>query len=691
MLSRLTAVQWLGAAALAAGSSMANAQAGTPAPAASAPAPTPAPAPAPAPAVSGAQVSVLELGAATTAPALQASGQKFLQLLTLTYDPAKGTGPLRLESAPLNCEGEAIQTLLFRGDKAVPGTTPTNVVTIDKPVSPEWVLLTAALTRIATCTGQLRFTIGTQATQAMPFRVTRAAAVEAPLEVGGAQRFLREFRQDTVTFSMRGLPERELKVTPALFELGLKGGLNSALEGWSMDPPVVTVPPGGSSEFKLLLKNLPPGEYAGKLELASDGYKAKTHPFSVTVRYGWWWAALLVAIGAAGALWLKSLATRVRPKLVVRVATTKLLSQLDVILQTYVLDDVEAGVLSAIKARIGAFDDEASQPGDPDAAWPAKAQTELTDEGVKLTAFPDWLNARRKLASITNLDAAMLAGFETRLKDARNTLASSAALDPLAVASLANLAGDIEDAKDKAAKEAANAAVYEAAKAEGTATSSDAKSDFQEAQTQATQASTLLAAKNYPGFRAAFDASGRAYYSGMAQELQARLPVVPAGGGANLAAVHFAPIAPEVRVHLEQATRAPDLRAARTSYASALKALRPVHATAVLQNMPGVPPLPEGSFPDEAVRAQQPLMPRMATTVREDVSGLTAQIVSLDKLVDWVAVGVAAAMGVLLVWSPTPGWGQPTDLFAALLWGMGLHTVGSSTFMGILGLRTKLA
>lgn len=682
------AFRWIGAAVLAAGSSIAAGLAAAPAPA-----PAPA-APAPAPA---AQVSVLELG--TTGPAFQTAGENFSQLLTLTYDPAKGTGPLTVESVPLSCDGHPVPTFLVRGDKVEPGTQPVGnrILKIEKPASPEWVVLTAVLTRITTCTGQLRFTMGAQATQVTTIRVTRAAAAEAPVEVSGVQRVVEGVGNDTVTFSMKGLPEHELKVTPALFELGRKGDasgsvLNSALSGWSVVPKVVVLPAGRPADFTLQLDNLSPGEYTGKLDLASDGYKAKSHSFSVSVRYGAWLCAVMVAIGAFGALWLKRQATRVRPKLVVRVTTTKLLDQLDAVLQSYVLDTVEAGVLDAIRSRIMAFDDEANKPGDPAADWAAKAQADLTAEGVKLTEFPVWLNARRRLASITNLDAATLTGLETRLKDARDALAGGTALDSLTVTNLAGLAGDIESAQSEAAREAAKAAADEAAKSEAAATNPAAAGAFHESQAHAEQAVTLLAAKSYAGYRAAYDASGRAYFAGMAQELQSRLPPAPAAGSnsLDLTAVHFAPIAPEVRAHLEQVCRAPDLQAARDSYAKALAALRPVQAAAVQRNLPGTPAIPESKFPDEAVRAQQPLMPRMTTTVREDVRSLTSQIVSLDTIVDVVAVGAAAALGVLLVWMPDPGWGQGTDLIAALLWGMGLHTVGSQTFMGILNLRTRI-
>lgn len=704
--SRLSTIRWAWAGALVATSSTialaagpASSVPGAPvAPAPPAPATAPAVQAAPLPAVSPNQVTVVEL-ATVAAPAFQATGEQFSQMLTLTYDPRVAPGPLRVEASPLDCDGVTAETRLAKSEFVQPSAAAASSpqVLIDKPEPPVWVVLSGTLPRVTTCTGQLRFKIGTQAWQPRPIRVTRAAPVELPIEVSGLQQVATTVGSDLVTFSMKGLPERALSVKPTLFELGLKGEssdskLNSKLDSWDMDPKeAVPVPMGATAKFTLHLVGLPPGDYVGKLDLASEGFKSKSQQFSLAVRYGYWLAALLVAIGAGAALLLKRLSMQVRPRLVVRAAVSKLMAQIVQQRHAHALDTVETGVLDSIQARVAQVLDEAVQPGDPAAGWADTARTQLAAEGSKLTAFGNWVNARRMLASITDVDDAKRTAFEQRLTTGRQMLTGDV-LDPLVVTDLASLPGDIEEAKSTVALVAATAAAAGAATAADMATSPEAAEAFRESQSQANQASELLTAKNYPGYRAAYDASGRAYYSGLATELESRLPSPPVNG-ADLAGVHFAPVAPGVRANLAQVRRASDLQTARASYINALEALRPVQAAAVLSALPGVTPAPlrEADFPDPVLREQQPLVPAIATTVIEDTKELSSRLRLLDNVVDGVALVSAAALGVLLVWAPNPGWGRPTDLIAALLWGMGLHTVGTSTFEGILGLRSKLS
>jgi|GEM_PF-4603245 len=678
-LCRLTMLRWLTAGVLAAGSVAAS----------------------PPPALAG-QVTVLELGA-TAAPAFQTTGKQFSQLLTLTYDAKAAPGMLRVDSMPLDCDGVAVPTSLVESSNgAKPGTAAASPreITILNPEPPVWVALTATLPSVTTCRGQLRFKIGTQSSQLQPFQVTRVAPVELPVEVSALQRVSSTPGRDNVKFSMKGLPERELKVTAALFELGRKGEgldgkLNSNLSSWSVSPSVVTIPEGGGlAEFTLQLDQLEPGEYIGKLNLAADGYKAKPHQFSVAVRYGLWWAASLVAIGALFSLLLKRMSTRVRPRLVVRSAASRLLASIVMQRQTNALDPLELAVLDTIQARISEVLDEATMPGDPSVGWSDKARDRLAAEGTKVTAFTQWLNARRMLASITDMESTKRVAFEQRLTAGRQALNSTTALDAARVEDLSKLPSDIDEEKAALAQAAATAAAAEAATAAEATASPEAAAEFRRARTHAQQANELLAAQNYPGYREAYDIAGRAFYSGLAAEFEARITPAPVGNGQELAPGQGVAVAPDARIRLlAKVKTAPDLQTARDAYRSARAAMLPIHAP--LQNAPPgampPPPLRDADFPDHAVREQRPLMSAMANTVFEDTKELAARVKVLDNLVDGAAVVSAAALGVLLIWAPNAGWGRPTDLVAALLWGMGLHTVGTSTFEGILGLRAKLS
>ena len=61
-----------------------------------------------------------------------------------------------------------------------------------------------------------------------------------------------------------------------------------------------------------------------------------------------------------------------------------------------------------------------------------------------------------------------------------------------------------------------------------------------------------------------------------------------------------------------------------------------------------------------------------------------------DYLITVIAVLASGVLGVVLVWIPDNDWGQVSDLLAAVLWGLGLHTIGNSTFIGITAMKTKL-
>lgn len=652
--------------------------------------------------VAAGQVTVLELGV-TAAPAFQTTGERFSQQLTLTYDAKAAPGSFTVETMPLDCDGVSVPTSLVasgEGEKPRTASAPSSVITTLNPESPVWVVLTATLPSVTTCSGQLRFKIGTQPYQPRPFRVTRMAPSELPVEVSGLQQVSSVPGKDEVKFSMKGLPERELTVTTKLFELGRKGealdsNRNSSLSSWKVTPTEVVLPKGGDlSYFTLQLDQLEPGEYIGKLNLAADGYKAKPHSFSVAVRYGWWWAGLLVAVGALLAMILKRLATQVRPRLVVRSAVSRLLASVVMQRQMNALDPQELSVLDLIQTRISKILDEATKPEALPVGWSDEARNRLAAEGAKVTAFTQWLNARRMLASITTMEATKKEAFEQRLTAGRQALSSVTALDVARVEDLSKLPGDIEDEKAALTQSVATAAAAEAATAAEATASPEAAAEFRRALVHAQHANECLAAKNYPGYNEAYDIAGRAYYSGLASELEACLMPEPVGNEQELALGQGVAFAPDVlTVLLAKVKTAPDMQTARDAYRSAC-AMIPSPQT-LLQNAPlrAMPnaPVRDANFPESTVREQRPLMTAIANTVVEDTVELTARVKSLDNLVDGVAVVSAAVLGILLIWEPNAGWGRPTDLIAAFLWGMGLHTVGTSTFEGILGLRAKLS
>jgi hypothetical protein len=74
----------------------------------------------------------------------------------------------------------------------------------------------------------------------------------------------------------------------------------------------------------------------------------------------------------------------------------------------------------------------------------------------------------------------------------------------------------------------------------------------------------------------------------------------------------------------------------------------------------------------------------------EDADALRMRTKRIDSLLDWLALAVSVALGVLFVWAKSPTWGGLGDWLLALLWGLGTHQVSGFTFDGVLGLREKL-
>ncbi len=637
-------------------------------------------------------VSLMELND-PAAYVLQAGGEQFRRRLTLTYDGKKISGPLEVEVSTLDTDsGLVVEPVLAlpiaAGASAV---TPTARLSVPVPVTPVSVDLSVRLPRVGDYIGYLRFKLGNQDYQYKRLRITRAAPVELPVEVSPQQRLSGGFNSDLVTFTVKGLVDRSVCVTPTLFGLSLKNGANATFEGATFNPASLDIPPGGVRTVTMTLNGLGPGEYLGKVTLASEAYRSKEHSFVFGTRYGWWWAFLLTALGAVLSLCLKRLSSRERPRLVVRTAVSRLLWQAHALGQKFMLEHGESELLFAICARIRKVYDEAMQPGEPAAEWSANAKTSLTTEGSKLSAFADWVNSGRALKGITGLDKALRDGFEARLDRARQSLRVDSKMEAAALADVANLPGDIEREKDKLAQASLIVVTGEIARQVLAGGASDpAKPMLDGAKQRVEQANELLAARNYAGFRLEYAAAGVAYYQGLGQRLEAKV----AQGAADAADVMkvFAPGQAGATAHLQKLSDTDDLEVARTHYDAAVSALQFAAGADVMSIhfYPGQAQ-PPGDVPDSGIGVQMPEMPPVDTTFVENTSALLAKTEQLDMLIDWFAVGTSGLLGVMLVWSPNLGWGQPSDLLAAILWGLGLQQVGVFTFEGILGLRTRLS
>jgi hypothetical protein len=105
---------------------------------------------------------------------------------------------------------------------------------------------------------------------------------------------------------------------------------------------------------------------------------------------------------------------------------------------------------------------------------------------------------------------------------------------------------------------------------------------------------------------------------------------------------------------------------------------------------PGTVPLaPAAAVPQGAGRAPA-LLPSSFALVPDSAEEILVRTKWRDRLVDGLAIVLAAVLGLQFVWGPNLTWGGLSDWLTALLWGLGLHQVTGFTFDGVLGLREKL-
>lgn len=663
----------------------------------SVPVPVPLPgasAPASAPAAAT-TFTLLELSDPATA-VFQVAGEYFQRRLTLNYDAKTASGPLRVELSKLDGPGgvlvEPKLSRLDGGDVSDVAAQGKNWVEFEMPIPPVEFKVSAVLPRIGDYTGYLRYKAGSQPYQTRPIRMTRAAAVVVPVEVGTLQKISGNTSALSLTFSIQGAVDQDLTLMPGVFELALKGTsadkLNPSYESKTFVPQPVKVPKANTAEVELTFKDLSPGEYSGKLTLASAPYIPKQQVFTFSVRRPWGCAFLLVILGAGTSLVLKYMSSRIRPRLVVRAAVAKLLRQGNSLYQAYVLDSVEANVLEPILARVSVYYEQSLQPGNAPTGWADAARQAIEREGAKLSAYSDWINARRTLASITGLDTARRNELDAKLDASRRALRSEAPLDPAARLDLSTTASDITELKADLAQQAAAQTAQQVGDAMATAQDSKALMGLRQSKIEVERAKERLQVRDYAGFKDAYDAAGLTYFQAVSQELRSLTSPAAAIDGGLARAPGLGAVSPAVHESLNRAVMATDLQSARAHYLAARALLDeaqvggPDLAPGTASSQPG------GGIPDAGVLPSPVLIPKL---VVEDTEVLTQQIRRLDFTVDAAAVLSAGVLGVLLVWAPNPGWGQWSDMFAALLWGLGLYSVGTQTFEGILGMRAKLS
>ena len=97
-------------------------------------------------------------------------------------------------------------------------------------------------------------------------------------------------------------------------------------------------------------------------------------------------------------------------------------------------------------------------------------------------------------------------------------------------------------------------------------------------------------------------------------------------------------------------------------------------------------PAPGGPSPVSSVAVQSPTLPPAPSKWRRRI-----QMYIGDVSVTIVVLGVAVLLGIKLLYDPAPAWGTWQDQVTALLWGFGLHQVGTGgAFQGLAKLQSTI-
>lgn len=505
----------------------------------------------------------------------------------------------------------------------------------------------------------------------------------------------------------------------------------AAADGTSM----ATLVHGAPVSMGLAVDELSAGSYSGKVRLTAAGYKPKDESVSFVVRGPWYVAFLLIVLGAGISAAIQHYATYRQPRLLVRELVARILSDADEMERRLSLDADEASLLQQLRERAQSKDDESHLSKLP-VAWSTDTQTKLRAVEERLALFPAWVNARRALADVS-VPAAKRVEFQASLEASRSAFESDGPLTDEQKASLKALQNKVEGARREAMAEPLKALSAQIDVGDQETAQVGAKEAFARARAAITDAQRLLALGQYDAYRTRFDEAGLEYSRGKGLDLEADIPSGATGlwdavrkllarldasrdrqsaevlyqqaydafERANSVAIEqdltalkgalggqvVADVLASTQAHvragsgLELSTDG-GLRAMLEGRNAALEILGPgkldvVAASRMPERAPATPELPSRPSAERIKYVQE-----KRTGSRR--AGKEARV--FDIVLEVFAVLVAGLLGVVLVWFPDSDWGQTYDWFAALLWGLGLHTIGNSTFMGIAAVKAKL-
>lgn len=531
-------------------------------------------------------------------------------------------------------------------------------------------LAVRGLTASGEYVGRLDYKVGDEpAFRSKVFRIQRAAVVDMPLEVPSVLRIKGE-GQFRVT--LQGPSDRSLEVKPQLLEV-VRSGTNAPkadplFATATFSPSTVGLRAGGYGCTVLTLTGLDAGEYTAKLGFEGSPFRQKSSPFSFAVRDSLFIALGFIIFGTLVSWVIKRLASNVRPRLVVRTEVARLLQQVS-FLDKQGLAVNQSMALAAIRNRILQVFEDTNAAGTLAANFSAERLGLLTLERQKLLRFGDWVNAARLLeVSGARLSATDKAPFEKTLADVEVAMLDTAVLPPAVVPLLLALPNQIRKAVSGPAAKEVNDAQAAIKAAQATVTDLNAGPTLQAAQDSIALAARALQRADLAGAKLAYDQASVAYYQANTQQMAAD------------AALAGQPV--PAKVHQEVASvmsgGLPNLNAMRNTFGS-------LSSTLVTNPADRPTDLPKLGFDIPPF-----VVPAALSSEVGSQRSLLAETRALDNVIDTVSIAASGLLGVLLVWMPNQGWGTTTDYIAAFVWGMGLFTVGTSTFQGIADVTSKL-
>lgn len=209
----------------------------------------------------------------------------------------------------------------------------------------------------------------------------------------------------------------------------------------------------------------------------------------------------------------------------------------------------------------------------------------------------------------------------------------------------------------------------------------DAK--FKEAYGSAVEARNLLFLYRFDDFRMSFDWASVLFTQALGIQLQGRIPEGRAGAGTDW---------DDVRNALGDLAEAKDPRDAEAHYGQAQTAYRKANVAA--GGAVGIGAADnfrlETTPPKVLPHVTQSRIHYPLDAPRESDVALRYKVRNISALVDLVAVVATGLLGVVVVWLGDRDWGTASDLAAAFLWGMGLHTIGTATATNVTAMLARV-